>query len=109
MLKIIAVIMLFTIGIAAYVQHMHLQGKLVDDAHKFFKFWSVKLQLAAIAVTTYATIATDQLNQLWQTMPDDVKALIPAKYLPLISAGLMVASLMARITKQAKLNQDKPQ
>lgn len=77
--------------------------QLIDNKEDFIKFWSVKLGTAGTAVTGAMVVSPDLALQVWQTLPDAIKAMIPPQYMPLIGVALFVSSIISRAIKQQKL------
>lgn len=71
--------------------------RLIDNWRHGWKFWSVILG----ALGTIAGCA-DLLLPVWNMLPDDVRAILPADTLRLIGAALWVLALVARFVKQEK-------
>lgn len=63
--------------------------KLVDDAKDWWKWNSVHVG-AAIAV----------LPSAWAALPDDLKSQIPEGVMPLVSAAMFAALVIARVRAQ---------
>ena len=73
--------------------------KFIDNLPQLWKMWSVRI-LAVLAV----------IAGIWDQVPDDVKAMIPAQYLGYIVAGVSVCGIIARAIKQfdTDVNADQP-
>lgn len=63
--------------------------KLVDNARQAWRWFSVQA-MAIIAV----------LPLIWEQMPPEVLAVIPAVWLPWIAAGMALLGLVGRLVKQ---------
>lgn len=70
--------------------------KFIDNLPQLWKMWSVRI-LAVLAV----------IAGVWDQVPDDVKALIPAPYLGYIVAFVSVCGIIARAIKQFDNDQPK--
>lgn len=80
-----------------------LKIRLIDNWHCFFKFWSVKIDLISLFISTYAVTFPDAVIAAWSNFPPEFKSMLPQEYLPYISMSLLVLSLIARSIKQPKL------
>lgn len=72
--------------------------KLIDDWKKAWRFWSVRLSAAGVALLSFP----DMFTLVWNQVPADLRAALP--YSKEIALALIVASLVARIVKQEKLH-----
>lgn len=70
--------------------------KFIDNLPQLWKMWSVRI-LAVLAV----------IAGIWDQIPDNVKAMIPAQYLGYIVAGVSVCGIIARAIKQFDNDQSK--
>ncbi|HCM9127857.1 TPA: hypothetical protein R4104_001500 [Enterobacter asburiae] len=70
--------------------------KFIDNLPQLWKMWSVRI-LAVLAV----------IAGIWDQVPDDVKALIPAQCLGYIVAFVSVCGIIARAIKQFDNDQPK--
>ncbi|KAB0556215.1 hypothetical protein [Pantoea stewartii] len=70
--------------------------KLIDNLPQLWKMWSVRI-LAILALVA----------SVWDQIPDNVKAMIPAQYLGYIVAFVSVCGIIARAIKQFE-NNDTP-
>ncbi|MBE8915107.1 hypothetical protein G9451_04200 [Enterobacter kobei] len=70
--------------------------KFIDNLPQLWKMWSVRI-LAVLAV----------IAGIWDQVPDDVKAMIPAQYLGYIVVFVSVCGIIARAIKQFDNDQQK--
>jgi hypothetical protein len=63
--------------------------KLVDDAKKAWKWFSVQAMTLAIAI-----------QGAWEMIPDDMKAGIPPKLVTVVTVGLLALGIAGRLVKQ---------
>ena len=77
--------------------------ELIEDWRKCWRFWSVRLGVIGSAITAVLIAFPDVALSAWAMLPADLKAAIPERYMPLIGVGIFVASLIARVIKQTKL------
>ncbi len=81
--------------------------KLVDDAKVWWKLWSIRLGALGTALTGLLIASPDAVLFAWNLLPLDLRAAIPAQYVPLIGVFIFVMSMVARLVKQDKLTKDK--
>lgn len=78
--------------------------QLIDNWRvRFFKFWSVRIDLIAAAFAGYALAFPDAAIMAWNQFPAELKAYVPVQWTPYISMFLLIASMVARSIKQPKL------
>ncbi|HHT3530341.1 TPA: hypothetical protein ACTYW0_004542 [Enterobacter asburiae] len=70
--------------------------KFIDNLPQLWKMWSVRI-LAVLAV----------IAGIWDQIPDNDKAMIPAQYLGYIVAFVSVCGIIARAIKQFDNDQPK--
>lgn len=63
--------------------------KLVEDAKKAWKWFSMQCMAGAIAV-----------QGAWEVVPDDMKSGIPPKLVTYITLGLLAMGIVGRLVKQ---------
>lgn len=80
--------------------------ELIDDWRKAWRFLSIQLGIVGSTVAGWLVAFPDHALAVWATLPDDLKAVLPAQYMPLFGVGIFVLSLIARIVKQRKLHED---
>jgi len=80
--------------------------QLVTYWRDAWKFWSVKLAALGTALVTFATLFPDAALQAWFALPDEFKQVIPPSYVQGFGVVLMALSLIARIIKQQKLQDE---
>lgn len=75
----------------------------IDNIHQFFHFWTVRIDLFAVAFAGWLVAFPDGALTVWNSFPQDLKAMIPPNWTQYISVGLLVASIIARALRQNKL------
>lgn len=74
-----------------------LRARLIDDAGKWWRMWSVRLNGLGLLLLSASQI----LSESWSTMPPDLRAALP--YANVISIVLFASGLLARVVVQKKL------
>ena len=77
---------------------------MIDNWRNAWKFWSLRLQAAGLAVLVFP----DLLVESWLFLPAELKAMLPAEYASIVGISLIAAGMIARLIKQRKLNETKP-
>lgn len=72
---------------------------LIDNWRQGWRLWSVILGVLGLL-----SQVADLILPVWNMMPDDVAAILPATTLRLIGAGLWALALVARFVKQEKVH-----
>lgn len=83
-----------------------VRARLIDDARLWWRFWSVRLAAVGAIVTTFAQWFPDTLAGVWNAMPADMRALLPAPLLHSIPIILFVAVGISRLVAQKKAKSD---
>ncbi len=78
--------------------------KLVDNARHWWRFWSVRLAAAGSALQALLTWWPEAGLALWNAMPVEVKALLPAKAVMTLPLILFLTAIVARLVRQPKLD-----
>lgn len=79
--------------------------KLIHDWRKLaWKFWSIKLGAVGTTLTSLLILWPDSALYLWGAMPEEVKAMLPPQYVPMIGVVIFALSMFARLVKQQKLD-----
>ena len=79
--------------------------KLIDNWKQAWKLKSV--QVGAISAFFYALILfSEQFVQVWNIIPQDLKAYIPAQWQEYVGCFVGVAMVLARLKKQPELHSD---
>jgi len=76
---------------------------MIYNWKKAWKFWSLRLQAAGLAVLAFPEL----LLNLWQSLPDNIKMMLPSEYASVVGITLIAAGMIARLIKQEKVH-DKP-
>lgn len=86
-----------------------MKFQLVADWKTVHKRWSTWLTLAGSSLTSLIVLLPDNAYAAWLTLPDDVRHLIPEKYLPLIGAGICLLAILAKYFRQKNLHNANPE
>lgn len=76
--------------------------RLIAGWRQAWRFASIQLALIGSALCALATAFPDAILFAWNMVPPDLKAAIPARFVPLIGVALFVLSIFARIVHQPK-------
>jgi len=74
--------------------------KLIENWRHAWRLWSVRLSALGALLTTFAAAAPDTLLQIWNGLPDDVRAIFPETAVRVIPTLLFVATIVARLIPQ---------
>ena len=80
--------------------------KLVDDSKNWSKWWSIRLSIVGGALLTLLEVYPNVVATVIQTLPDAITDQIGTDILKTIGIVCIIASPIARVIKQSKL--DKP-
>jgi preprotein translocase subunit SecY len=78
--------------------------KLVDNAKDWSKWWSVRLSIVGGALLTFLEIYPNAVGTVIQVIPVEIRASINTEILRIIGIVCVIASPVARVIKQAKLD-----
>lgn len=78
--------------------------KPIEGARRnWWRLWSIRLNLiGGLLLTAFMTWPEFALT-LWNMMPDEVKALVPDRFILAIPLALFALSVIARLIRQEKL------
>jgi len=79
--------------------------KLVTDSRNWSKWWSVRLSIIGGALLTLAEGFPHALATVYSTLPTSVTETVPDGIIKVIGIICVIASPIARIVKQSKLDQ----
>jgi hypothetical protein len=83
------------------------RGRIIDEWRRGLRFWSVRLQAAAVASGTLIVAAPDALVEAWHAIPPDLRAILPgqaARWLPILFGML---AILARFVRQKPPRHDR--
>lgn len=75
-----------------------LRARLIDDARRSWRYWSVRVSAIGAAVFAFLLAAPDQALALWQALPAEVQELIPDERQ--LGLALLTAAAIARVLRQ---------
>lgn len=79
-----------------------LRARLIDDWHKGWKFWSIRLSGIGIALQTLLLSWASLPLDLWNMMPLEVKQHVPPRIAFALPALFFAAAMIARFISQGK-------
>jgi len=80
--------------------------KLVENSKDWSKWWSIRLSIVGGALLTLLEVYPNVVATVIQTLPDAITQAVGTDILKVIGIVCIIASPIARVIKQAKL--DKP-
>jgi len=80
------------------------RNKLIPNIHEFAKFWSIRLAALGVALQGFVTAFPDTALNTWAMLPPELKNFLPPNMLQYATILVFVASMLARIVKQKKLD-----
>ncbi|BCA57670.1 DUF7940 domain-containing protein [Sphingomonas sp. HMP6] len=78
-----------------------LRARLVDDWTRALKFSSVQMATAGALLTAFVQWFPGTATEVWNALPQDMRALLPAWLTSTLPVILLVAIALARITRKA--------
>lgn len=79
--------------------------KVDPDWRLWWRMWSVRLNAAGLAILGWIQVDPVGVLSVWNMMPPDVQAAVPASALQYVGMSLVGLSLMARLVRQPKLEE----
>lgn len=83
--------------------------EFVSHARILFKAWSVWLSTAGATLMVFLMSAPDTLLSAWNSLPDEIKSLIPPQWLSYIGPVLVMLGVVSQFIRQRKLLEEKRQ
>jgi len=74
--------------------------KLIEEWRQSWRLWSVRLSALGAILTGLALAAPDFLQSLWNGLPTDLRALLPASVTHAVPTALFILTIVARIVSQ---------
>jgi xanthine/uracil permease len=81
-----------------------MKVKMVDDASNWTKWWSVRLSIIGGAILTFLELYPNAIGTVVQALPSEVRAGIDPEIFRVIGIVCVLASPIARVVKQSKLD-----
>jgi hypothetical protein len=78
--------------------------KLVENAKDWTKWWSVRLSILGGAILTFLELYPNAVGTVVQALPSEVRAGIDPEIFRVIGIVCVLASPIARVVKQSKLD-----
>lgn len=79
--------------------------EFVGHARLLLKTWSVRLGAAGALVGVWAQSFPDAALHAWAMLPPDVKDILPANIVAMISPALVVLAILSQYVRQPKLKE----
>ena len=79
--------------------------EFVDHARLLLKTWSVRLGTAGALVGVWAQSFPDAALHAWAMLPPDIKDILPANIVAMISPALVVLAILSQYVRQPKLKE----
>jgi len=83
--------------------------KLVEDARDWPKWWSVRLSILGGALLTFLEIYPNAVGTVIQNLPPELKSRVDPEIFRAIGIICVLASPIARIIRQSKLDENSNQ
>lgn len=80
--------------------------ELIEGWNKWHKLWSVRLNTLGAAIGAWFLASPEAVLYVWASMPDELKAVLPAEVIKFVPIYLLAAGTLARVVKQNKLKKD---
>ena len=77
-----------------------IRARLIDDAGRWWRFWSMRLAILGALLESFARWFPDQVRDAWTWLPDDMRALLPGWLTRSVPLALFVAVIVARLVPQ---------
>lgn len=81
--------------------------KLIDDWRYGWRLLSVQFGIIGTALSAYIVAFPGDVYDMWLSLPAEIRAVIPERYVPMIGVFFFVLSMVFRFYKQNKLQQIK--
>ena len=78
--------------------------KLVENSQNWSKWWSIRLSIIGGAILTLVEAFPNAVATVIQTLPDSITTQVGDEILRVIAIICIVASPVARVIKQSKLD-----
>jgi hypothetical protein len=78
--------------------------KLVNDSSNWSKWWSVRLSIIGGAILTFLELYPNAIGNVIQALPPEVRSGIHPEIFKVIGIICVLASPIARVIKQSKLD-----
>jgi hypothetical protein len=77
-----------------------LCARLIDDWHRAYTFSSIRLAAIGALIEAFVQAFPGTATEIWNAMPQDLRALLPAWLTGSFQVLLLVAIAFARITRR---------
>lgn len=79
-----------------------VRARLIDDAGRWWRFWSVRLAAIGAALEAFLQWFPDQAKDVWNWLPDGMRATLPGWLTSSFPIVLFVAVIATRLIAQKK-------
>ncbi len=80
--------------------------ELVSYWRKWWKLWSVWLSILGSSLLAFITFAPNEVMEIWNQLPPDLKAHIPEDILSKITYGIWILAILSKFIRQKKLTEE---
>ena len=80
-----------------------LRDRLVPEARKWWKLWSIRLNAAGLALLAWMQIDPVSVLYVWNMMPPAVTRTLPVGAVMWLGMALFALSIIARLVSQPKV------
>jgi hypothetical protein len=89
-------------ALKAMDEPMEKPKRLIDNWRSWHRFWSVRLNALGIAILTWVQFDPVGVLYVWSLLPEDVRMILPPRFLMFVGLGLFALSMLARVVKQKR-------
>jgi len=94
------------LALLAVLMQRYTHLEFVAHVKVLWRAWSVRLSVLSVLLAATAQEFPQYAITAWNSLPPDVKALLPPDWLHYISMGLVVLAVFAQIFRQPRMRRD---
>ncbi|WP_239952814.1 hypothetical protein [Pantoea sp. Z09] len=106
---LIFIIAVLTVIVVLLIMQRFTTLEFVAHARLLFKTWSVWLASLGSMLSAWVQSFPSASLDAWNTLPEDVKSILPHNYLGMIGAFMVAMGVIAQFVRQKNLVQQKQQ